>query len=40
MSKECTCKETYTDYCPIHDGDYGVWKWGNNYEDYDEEYDE
>jgi hypothetical protein len=32
----CTCEDKTTDYCPIHDGDYGDWKYGKNREEWDE----
>jgi hypothetical protein len=35
--KYCTCDDHTTDYCPVHTKDYGKWKWGENYEEYDDE---
>jgi len=38
--EKCKCypkNSDYPTYCPVHDGDYGTWKWGDNYEDWDEE---
>jgi hypothetical protein len=35
-SDHCTCEDKTTDYCPIHDGDYGDWKYGKNREEWDE----
>ncbi len=32
----CTCEDPTIGYCPEHDGDYGTWKWGQNYEEFDE----
>jgi hypothetical protein len=37
---KCTCNDPTIGYCPVHDGDYGKWKWGENYADYDEYHDE
>ncbi len=34
---ECTCNNPDTDYCPIHDDDYGDWKYGENGEEWDED---
>lgn len=32
----CTCTRNYDTYCPVHHGDYGTWKWGANFGDWDE----
>ena len=37
--EKCKCypkNSDYPTYCPVHDGDYGKWKYGENYEDWDE----
>lgn len=41
--EQCKCypeHSSYLTYCPVHDGDYGKWKWGENYGDYDESPDD
>jgi hypothetical protein len=34
---KCKCNNEDPTYCEIHDGDYGKWKYGEQYEDWDEE---
>ncbi|QGH73100.1 MAG: hypothetical protein [Podoviridae sp. ctviO18] len=39
MENNCRCYPEHSDYptyCPQHDGDYGEWKWGRYFEDWDE----
>lgn len=38
-NKKCRCYPYHSDYptyCPVHDGDYSQWKFGQNGEDFDE----